>query len=1239
MTSESKAGTAGKLAKLRDVVRSARLRRVAIIVAACIALFGLAGFFAAPPLIRHIAEQQLASALGRPAKIERVRLNPYALRLEAERIRIGEKEGTSEFLSAERLVVRLSWLTLLRFAPIVDEVKLDSPRATIVRYDAQRFNFTDLVEKFSKPSKPQAGPTLFSVSNIGIENGRIDFDDRLLGMHHAVDQLSLGVPFVATLPSKTNIFVDPHFAARVDGSPIHVDGKTKPFASSRESEISLSFADLDVPRLLSYLPAKLPVTVQSGKLAGELKVHFLLAGDTPALTVTGTADLADAKILDERRAPLFSARAVHVAAGSLEPLKRAFHFDQIRLDRPSLRLTREHSGELSIASAFAATPASTASGVKAASAANAAATEAAPLDLSIKHLALNDGDIALEDRVPAQPVALGLDHLTVTLDDFSTQAKTPARYAVRTAFAQGGTLAATGSFGLAAKTADVKLVADALPLALAQPYLADATAARVAAGALSANLPAHVDWSATPAQVHVGAGDLTLKALKIDGPGANPSAPAVALDEARVGIKQIDVAKRTADMASVEATGLAVKAARLKDGRIDLAALAEPAHGVPRAESKEARARERQRRQNTAPAPAHAAQPAWHYTIGELHLKDGSADIVDQVPARPATLHFSAVALEAHDLSDDMNRPLPVKLNATLNGKGMFEASGNVVPSTLDASLSLHANRLDVAAFEPYFGDSLNAAVASALLNAWGELKVTAAKDSIKANYRGGAALIDVRLLDRITSAPLAGWRSLVVAGTNVRYDGHATDIDIGRVTFSQFFGSVLLNAQGKLNLDDVIAREKTAQSPETAEHHGKTSTVAVEPKAPPANANPVRAHVGAVVLQQGRVNYTDNFVRPNYTANLVDINGTIGAFGTDGRTAAPVNVGASLAGNGPIAIRGTVNPLADKPSLDLNASAHDVELAHLTPYSLKYAGYPITKGKLNVDLHYKLENNLLSANNHLFIDQLTFGEHVENDTATKLPVRLAIALLKNSRGQIDVNIPVSGSLDNPQFSLGSLIWGAILHLVERAVTAPFTLLANAFGGGGVSGAEDLHYVAFSPGYATLTDSIRGKLDTIAKLLAQKPEVKLELTGRADPDIDTPALRLAYVDEQVRSEKVKALVGHGQSVDASTVTVEPGEYSDYLTKVYKNASFKKPRNFVGLTKSIPDDDMKRMLAAHAPIDEASLRSLAQQRADEVRQYLLGAKVDAARLFVVASSTDVKQVKDSGPTTRVDFGLR
>ena len=474
-----------------------------------------------------------------------------------------------------------------------------------------------------------------------------------------------------------------------------------------------------------------------------------------------------------------------------------------------------------------------------------------------------------------------------------------------------------------------------------------------------------------------------------------------------------------------------------------------------------------------------------------------------------------------------------MQLKATLNRKGSLNVTGDVTAQPLKLGLKVNGNRLDAAAFEPYFGSALNATIASALLNAQGNLTFAQVKGAPRATYRGDVALVDVRMLDKATSDPFAGWRSLALTNLKANYDEKGTDVDAARVTFSNFYGRVLLDAQGRLNLKDVVAKEtgpaqsltrdaskgepvplspgmtppaaaqaaSAAAAQQASVPAAASATVVV--KAAPPPQNPVRMHFGELLLQNGRVTYTDNFIKPNYTANLVAIKGTVGAFGTDSTTSAPVDVAANLAGNGPISIKGSVNPLTEKPALDLTATAHDIELTNLTPYSAKYAGYPITKGKLNVDLHYELANDQLKANNHIFIDQLTFGDHVENDTATRLPVKLAISLLKNTRGQIDVNLPVSGPLSNPEFSVGGLIWRAVLNLIAKAVTSPFSLLAHAFGGGG----EDLGYVEFAPGPYQLDDAQQKKLDTVVKMLTEKPSIRLDLIGRVDPARDTSGRR------------------------------------------------------------------------------------------------------------------------------------
>ena len=188
--------------------------------------------------------------------IGRIALNPYTLGFEADHVHIGERTGNSPsnspgtgFIDIERLIVLPSWSSVFRAAPIIDEVKIDSPRFHLVRYDAERFDFSDLIARFSKPSPtPSNRPARFSVSNIRLENGHIDFEDRLLKTRHVIDRWAIGIPFIATLAADTDIFVTPSLQARIDGSPLPITGRTKPFAKTRESEIALTLDGLDVPR-------------------------------------------------------------------------------------------------------------------------------------------------------------------------------------------------------------------------------------------------------------------------------------------------------------------------------------------------------------------------------------------------------------------------------------------------------------------------------------------------------------------------------------------------------------------------------------------------------------------------------------------------------------------------------------------------------------------------------------------------------------------------------------------------------------------------------------------------------------------------------------------------------------------------------------------------------------------------------------------------------------------------------
>ena len=357
----------------------------------------------------------------------------------------------------------------------------------------------------------------------------------------------------------------------------------------------------------------------------------------------------------------------------------------------------------------------------------------------------------------------------------------------------------------------------------------------------------------------------------------------------------------------------------------------------------------------------------------------------------------------------------------------------------------------------------------------------------------------------------------------------------------------------------------------------------------------------------------------------------------SDSTEPATMTLAGKIDDDAPVEIGGRLNPLAPKLFLDIKGSTKGVDLPRLTPYSVKYAGYPIVKGKLSMDVSYKIEDEKLNANNHLFLDQLTFGEKVESPTATKLPVLLAVSLLTNSKGEIDINLPISGTLNDPKFSIGGIIIQVIVNVLTKIVTAPFALLASAFGGG-----EELGYVEFAAGSAMLAAEQTKRIDTLAKALNERPALKVDIIGRVDPAADTDGARKAKLDSKLRAAKVRQTVrAGGDSVDPSKVTITEQERPALIAAVYDDEKIPdKPRNFIGIAKTIPASEMETLLVAHLAVTPEDLRALANQRATVVRNRLEAeGKVPRERLFLVEPKLDAAGIKDTGAKTRVDFSLK
>lgn len=597
---------------------------------------------------------------------------------------------------------------------------------------------------------------------------------------------------------------------------------------------------------------------------------------------------------------------------------------------------------------------------------------------------------------------------------------------------------------------------------------------------------------------------------------------------------------------------------------------------------------------------------------------------------------------------DPAGKGAALNLAATINGKGSLKAEGRLGWTPVSADFKIDAEQVDIVALQRMLVDRRDLLITKGAASFKGTVK--AAGEPLNVAVNGDASVDDFNMLDTGTNEDLLRWRSLAVSG--VAANTHPLDVSIKSIAQSDFFARVVIMPDGTLRLKDVMAdgdkppvaaaaatTEKPAapqveqqadQQADKKVQKTPTGTVTTAEVAPARAPLPVR--IDEAIFKNGNIIFNDRFIKPNYRANLTQLSGRVGPLypGKPGEVAIKGTVNRSA----PLALTGKVDPFGKELYIDLRATAKGIDLPGFSPYSSRYIGYEIAKGKLSVDLRYYIEKGQLRAENSIFLDQFTLGDKVDSPNAVSLPVGLAVSLLKNSRGEIDINLPISGSLNDPEFSIGGLIVKVFFNLLSKAVTAPFALLGSMFGGG-----ADLSYAEFAPGYARLTPEAEKNLDAIAKAMADRPALKIEITGVANAATDRDGLKQATLERRIKAQKLADLARQGKSGGSvSDVEVTAAEYPKYLEMAYKAEKFDKPRNLIGMTKSLPPAEMERLMLANLPAGDDELRALAERRARNAYETLTAKGVPGERTFVVQPRVDAV-AEDKKPGGRVEFSLR
>jgi hypothetical protein len=939
-----------------------------------------------------------------------------------------------------------------------------------------------------------------------------------------------------------------------------------------------------------------------------------------------SVELTDVSLTEPDGTPLVAVKRLFADAALRSILLPGVHLTRLVVEEPAVNLVVRPDRSLNLVTALAPkAPVDPVPG-----------DDEEPVRIVIDDFDLARGVIDVADLSRPKPLRERFAPLTFGLEDFSTTAGGQGAFRLRASFATGSRLGLVGRFKL--RPFDLSGGVALLGLPAARAWEIAGADARFAppGGTLAVQTGYRVSATAEGTLIRLDALSAEAGGLALRGAGADRDWITVATARASDG--SLDLAARRARIGALDIEGLTVDAWRESSGGLNLAAVA----AAPA----------------TPPAPDSTERPEasdWNIEVPRIRIAGARVAFEDRVPSAPARFVLEPVEIGIDGFATQAER-VDVSLRTGINGEGALQVSGAWRPAEERGEFELDLKSLALTALQPYLDDRTDVVLRSGSLAARGQATANLAVGAAPAlSFDGQVSVSRLRAIDRPLREDFVKFGSLQATGISWRTAPES--LRVRDVLASQAFVRLVLGPDGRTNISNVLepdrlkspevraAQARLAESEAALEASqsksrqqrlsrrerraleariaGERAEQRAAEEAASAAAGPgMPVRIDRIRIVDSSANFADLTLRPSFQTGIEQLAGSITGLSSAPDSRAEVSLDGKVDRYAPVEIRGEVNYLAENPITDIRAAFSNIELPTFTPYSGKFMGYQIEKGKLNANLHYVIVDQKLDAKHRFVLDQFELGDRVESTDAVTLPVKLAVALLKDRDGVIDLDLPVTGTLDDPQFRIGPIVWKILVNLLTKIVTAPFALIGSLFGAG-----EEVRYVDFAFGSGELGAETRDRLAKIGQALADRPQLKLDVPYVVDPMRDAEVMA-----EQRFTAQLVAAAGEGAAFDAAALRAlretDPSRYLRVLDQAWEEATGEKR---AARPERADDEDkatwtLRSVEAAESALREriavsdADLQTLGRARADAIRAAVIEPSgIDPARVFVTTGT--------------------
>jgi uncharacterized protein involved in outer membrane biogenesis/outer membrane protein OmpA-like peptidoglycan-associated protein len=832
-----------------------------------------------------------------------------------------------------------------------------------------------------------------------------------------------------------------------------------------------------------------------------------------------------------------------------------------------------------------------------------------PFPLRIARIKLSGGNVHFQDLRPSEPIEFLYDDLSFELHNLSTLQGDSAEMTLIATGPHGGRIDWSGNLSLVPLSSSGSLKVTDGKLKAFWPYVRDAVPLTLEDGSVNLSSDYNLDL-ATDTELLLSNTRLSVSNFAIKSPTDQPLLRLESLD---ISETSVDLAKQQVIVGKIRSRKLETWAAREADGQLDWQKLlaSQPAKPAPApapapapdekgtgstatteleatADTAEATSAE----QSAAPETARAGQSdapdkPWQVLLRDAQLRDYRVHLADRVPEQEVAIELGPLNLDLADFDSLGTSPFSLKLDTGVGKQGKLQASGQVQLNPTTASLNVISSAIDLRVAQAYLSPYVRIELRNGLLGSDLDVQLSST-EPLALSISGKAQVSQLHTLDTIKERDFLRWQQLDLLGLNYQ---HGDRLSIDKVQLDQPYARFIVNEDLSTNVSDlIIPQPATPQS--TAQSAASTTE------------KPLAIHIGEISFKDGSANFADFSLTPNFATAIQQLEGRIGTLDNQTQKPASVDIAGKVDRYAPVSVKGSLNPFDPLDSLDIHTKFKQVELTTLTPYSGKFAGYRIRKGRLNLDLHYQISKGQLTAENSVVVEQLQLGEKVDSPSAVDLPIRLAVALLKDTEGKIAINLPVSGDLNSPQFSVMPIVWQTLRNLVLRAAQAPFKFIGGLVSGGSQM---DLSTVRFAPGSSALDGEAQSALNTLASALQERPALRLEIEGLSAQSSDGLPLAEQRLQREYQSIYYRILQRRGDTVpeETSQLQVPEDEQGPLLEGIYRTRLKQQPP---AEWKEL--DDEERMAKLREAVvqswgkSQLLQRQLAQTRAAAIKDYLV-----------------------------------